>query len=210
MNHKRGAIQAVSLFSNFLKFCRITRGSKDTDQFPVQQVEYHGKAADVFIVMPYGSHANIPPDFLGLLFQISDQEENRAVLPLSAKERIKPLAEGEVVFFHPVTGSKIHFKNNGDIDIVTTADINATCANANITATTSVTVDTPTATFTGDVIINKSLTVTDEDTTGSTFSGDTEFETDITNNSNSIGENHTHSQGNDSNGDTEVETNGVT
>ena len=31
---------------------------------------------------------------------------------------MKPLAASEVVFFHPNTGSKLHFKANGDIQIV--------------------------------------------------------------------------------------------
>lgn len=56
------------------------------------------------------------------------------------------------MFFHPPTGSKIHFKANGDILIE---------------SATAVTVDVPSTTITGDVVINGSLQVdTDLDVTG--------------------------------------------
>lgn len=125
------------LLRNIIKLCRISKNGSDAQQFPVQQVEYLEKVGDSFMAMPYGVHANIPEGFLGIL--LSANEQNRMVLPLSSKERIKSLASGEVVFFHPVTKSKIHFKNNGDIDIETEADVNVQCENANINASADIT-----------------------------------------------------------------------
>lgn len=184
---------------NLIRLCRFSKKEKDDQQFPVQQVEYLGKVVDVFIIMPYGSHANIPEDFLGVLAQVSGQEQNRIVIPTSAKERIHPVESGEVVYFHPVTKSKVHFKNNGDIDIETEADINATCANLNAVVTTKATVTAPESEFIGNVTVNGNLAVT----------GSTTLSSIVTSNGKNISDTHTHSQGVDSAANTQQDTDGV-
>ena len=78
-----------------------------------------------------------------------------------------------------LTGSEVRFKANGDIDITSAADVNITVA-ANITVTT-----------TDDM----TLVATDIEITGS-----------LTNNGTNVGSTHIHSQGNDSNGDSEDDT----
>lgn len=200
------------LLFNLIKLCRFSKKETDATQFPIQQVEYLEKAGDSFVVLPYGVHANIPEDFLGLL--LSAQEQNRFVMPLSSKERIHPVESGEVVFFHPVTKSKIHFKNNGDIDIETEADINVICANANITASedinaicdninvtaaTKATVTAPESEFVGNVTISGDLTVT----------GATTLSDEVTSNGKDISDTHTHPQGPDSDSNTQQNTGGV-
>lgn len=157
------------LLFNLIKLCRFSKNEADAGQFPVQQVEYLEKAGDSFVVLPYGVHANIPADFLGLL--LSAQEQNRFVLPLSAKERPHPVASGEIVVFHPVTGSKIHFKNNGDIDI--------TAPNVN---------------YSGNVAIAGNLTVAGATALNTlTVSGLAEFNGGIESNGTSIDDSHAHS-----------------
>lgn len=200
-------------FRNLLKLCRFSRKEKDDQRLPVQQVEYMGKAVDVVLLMPYGSHANIPPDFIGTLLQISTQEQNRVVIPMSFIERPKPIESGEVVYFHPVTGSKIHFKNNGDIDITTednvnvkcknlkvtaTEDIIASCVNVSVTATTKATVVAPAIDLTGNVVISGTLSVAGASTLAA-----------VTSNGKNIGDTHEHTQGTDSNGDTQANISGV-
>lgn len=183
------------LLRNMIKLCRFSKRGSDAGQFPIQQVEYLEKAGDAFVVFPYGMHGNIPPDFLGLLF--AAQEQNRFVIPLSAKERIHPVASGEVVFFHPVTGAKIHFKNNGDIDISTAADINATCANINVTATTKATVTAPSIDLTGNVSITGDLSVSGATgLTGAVTALSTVAVTGaLTQGGTDVGKNHTHPAG---------------
>ena len=161
----------VSDFNNLIKVCRISNTGVDSDQYPVQQVSYLGKAVASFIAMPYGSHANLPVNELGILLQISTQEQNRAVIPLSPKRRPKGLAPGEVVYYHPITGSKIHFRNNGDIDV--------TAPNTNLA---------------GNVTISGNLNVAGNSTLNTVqVSGQADFNGGIFANGVDIGETHAHS-----------------
>lgn len=115
----------MSVLRNLLKLCRFTKPGADDKQFPIQQVEYLGKAVDVAVVFPFGMHANIPEDFLGVLMQLSGQEQNRVVLPISPKQRQKGLSSGDVIYYSPVTGESILFSASGGITIsgdVTYAD----------------------------------------------------------------------------------------
>ena len=141
---------------------RITSPGSDDGQFPTQQMEYLGKVADGIIMFPYGFHANVSADVLALMLSVQGSPENRLVMPFNTKKRPK-LAAGEVAFFHPPTNSFIIGRANGDLDIETgnggTGNVNINCKQANVTATESVKVDTPLATFTGDVAIDGSLQV---------------------------------------------------
>lgn len=105
------------LLKSLVKFCKFSRNGKDDLQFPEQQVTYLGKTADGFVALPYGVHANIPDGFIGLLFNIYGQDNNRSILPMSPKERPKNLESGDVVFYSPITKEKIWFKASGGIFI---------------------------------------------------------------------------------------------
>lgn len=82
----------------------------DDKQLPVQQVEFLGKATDAFRIFPYGMSANVPVDFLCMLFP------NGWFLPMSPLKRPVGLESGEVVFYHPITGAKTVYKNDGSIE----------------------------------------------------------------------------------------------
>ena len=70
---------------------------------------------------------------------------------------------------------------------------------ANVTASHSVTVDTPETTITGNVQIDGDLNVDGATSLGAT----------VTSNGKDISDTHAHPQGNDSDGDTQVDTGGV-
>lgn len=150
-----------------VRFARITNFGTDTKQFAVQQMEYLGKVADGLIVFPYGLHGNVPADAMALMFAVGGDAENRAAIAWTPK--IRPQLEaGEVAYYHPPTGTIIKLVGNSDIDIVTGneggGNVNITCAAATITASGSVTLDTPQTTITGDVQIDGDLTVTGQST----------------------------------------------
>jgi phage baseplate assembly protein gpV len=161
--------------------------------------------------MPYGSHANVPEDFMAVLFQLSAQEQNRVVLPISIFERPHPIGSGEVVYYHPVTGSQIHFKNNGDIDVTTKANVNVSCDNANVTCLTKATVTAPNIDLIGNVSITGTLDVGGV----SNFAANVIAQANVavsgalTQGGTDVGKNHGHSQGSDSRGDAQVNTGGV-
>lgn len=156
----------MSVLRNLINFCRFSRTESDNQQFPAQQIEYLGKVADAFVILPYGMHANIPPEFLGILMKMSGQEQNRVVLPLSPKQRPKNLAPGDLVFYSPITGEKIVFAAAGGVTI---------------SAPNGITIVGDT-TFQNNVTINGNLTVT-----GSTILGA------VTSNGKDISDAHTHS-----------------
>lgn len=203
----------MGLIRNIVKLCSFSKDEKDSKQFHQQQVGYMEKVGDALVVMPYGTHANVPQDYLGLL--LSANEQSKFVIPLSSKERVKPVESGEVVFFHPVTKSKVHFKNNGDIDIETDADvnvickdINATCSNINATASANITatcvqasvtasakadVTAPLIELTGAVTITGPLTVTGPSTLAAVAAASVAVTGLLTQGGTSIGKTHTHS-----------------
>lgn len=101
---------------NVIRWSKITKSSPDDQQFPSQQMEYLGKVADGAMVFPYGIHGNIPADVLALMVSVQGNPDNRAVIGVIPKSR-PTLAEGEVAFYHPLTGGFIIWRKNGDLDI---------------------------------------------------------------------------------------------
>lgn len=146
------------------KWGRVTRKGSEEGVYPIQQATYLGRVSDVVTLFPYGMHANLPVDQLGLLID----EEGRIFMGTSAVGRIA-VEEGEVVFYHPQTKSKTHYKANGDIDIDTVnadvdeanhGNVNITTKNVNITNSEKITV-----TSTGDVDLSAANVNIDASTT---------------------------------------------
>jgi len=109
-------------------WAKITRKGAEDKTYPVQQATYLGRVSDLFVLFPFGMHANLPESQLGLIMDI----EGRIFMGTSAVGRIT-VEEGEVVFYHPSTKSKLHFKDNGDIDIeATTVNIDASTTNIGV------------------------------------------------------------------------------
>lgn len=92
---------------------------------------------------PYGLMHNPPIDSLGLRFQQLGQSSNSiAIYDSPATRPIKNLLPGEVGLGNHLSGSYVHFKANGDIDIV--------CLNEFIlTSTANVTITAPSTDFVG-------------------------------------------------------------
>lgn len=160
--------------------------SSDLLPFRKARVKGLGKESTVYVVYPYGLTANAPEGALCLSWQVEGQESNRVSIADFPQSRPKNLEPGEVVVSNYLTGSEVRFKANGDIDITVNSDVNVIASgNANITATDV------NLTASGDM----ALTATNIELAGV-----------LTNNGTNIGNTHIHSQGNDSNGDSEVDT----
>lgn len=110
----------MASFSRALKslarWALVSRRGDDSGRYPVQQVTYLGKVGDALMWLPYGLHANVPEGDLVLLFSLQGKGEARVGIPGSPKAR-PPLAPGEVALHHPVTGTKIHLKADGSVEI---------------------------------------------------------------------------------------------
>ncbi len=146
------------MIKSLLRWARITKEGDDLRDFPVQQVGYLAKVGDSVMWFPYGMHANIPVDELVLMVSMQGNPEARVSIPGSPKKRVKPLATSEVVFFHPNTGSKLHFKANGDIQIMSTGLVTIDVAgDASINAAGKTTLDVGTVLELGEIGAVKKL-----------------------------------------------------
>ncbi len=195
---------------NSVRRSLVTLGGKDDKDFPVQQVTYLNKASDIEIITPYGMHANLPPnnETLVTMWSVSGQEDNRVGMGYTPKLRPKNLPVGEVVFYHPLSQSKMQYKNNGDIEIdvigengsfliTVKKDLNITiggdatvtiAGDASIDVTGTATVDCPTTNWTGNINLTGNL-----DITGNLdVSGNTTLSTTVTSNGKDISDTHTH------------------
>lgn len=156
----------MNILKRMIRLSKITEASKDDESYPKQKMGYMGKSADGIIVFPYGMHANVPANVLTLMFAAMGMAESRFAIPFNTKNRPK-LAENELAFFHPPTGSFIKWDENGDLTI------------NNGTAT--ITMIDNTLTLTGNLVVNGTMTNNGKDvgdthghTQGNDSGGDTE------------------------------------
>lgn len=133
-------------------WARIT-GKDKRGQVPVQQAVSLNRPGDYVIAHPYGLYTDAPND------QLSVEVRPGVLLPV-VTVRPTDSAQGEPVFFHPTTNSRIIARNNGDLDVIvedeeggTPGNLNIICVKANITASDSVNI-------TGDTNIDGALSVT--------------------------------------------------
>lgn len=175
---KTKRMRSGSNMKNYIKRAVITKAGNDDTARPIQQVEYLGKTSDAEIIFPYGHHANLPENSLLVMFPVLDQSSNQVALGGLPDERIQVDA-GEVVFFHPLTKAKIHFKADGNIEIDSLEkDVQITCKSAIIEASASVDITTPTTNINGDLNV----------------SGATALSATVTSNGKDISDTHTHDQ----------------
>lgn len=106
----------LSAIKGMIRWARTSKDGSDAGQIPVQQVEYLGKVGDAASWMPYGFHALAPAGELALVVSLQGNPESRVAIVGSPTSRPK-LAAGEVVVYHPRTGTKIHLKNDGTVEV---------------------------------------------------------------------------------------------
>jgi hypothetical protein len=165
---------------NMIKRAVVSLPGDDSGNVANTQVTYLGRTAQVEVIYPYGTAGKAPKDSSSIMLNIQAQEENRVIIEYRPTDRFKNLKPGEYVVGNQLTGAFVKFSENGDIEI------DAGSANVNLTAAN--------LNITGDVAVV----------------GNTAFTGTVTANGKTIDDTHGHTQGNDSNGDTEAAISGVT
>lgn len=132
----------VQKLKGLIRFGIVTNAADNNSILPIQQISYNGKAANALVILPYGVHANIPPDLLAVVLAIDGNAGNKGFIPMSLQGRPKDLAVGEIAIYHPQTAAIIHFKNTGAIEVTTHGDFNITADNLNLTGNLNVSGDT--------------------------------------------------------------------
>lgn len=159
----------LGLIRNMIKRAVVTLNPADTGQIPVAQVQWSSSntANNVQVITPYGFYSVAPTGSLALMFNVMGQEENRAAIFDNPKGRFKNLKPGESVVGNPLTGSKVYFKENGDIEVTgvadqninITGDVNLTVGgNVNITATGNTNITSPVVTVDGALNVTGDIT----------------------------------------------------
>lgn len=191
-----------NMIKNLIRRALVTLDGTDDKDFPVQQITYLGKAADCEMIMPYGVHANLPAngEVIVTMFSVMGEEDNRVGMGYTPKLRPKNTPAGEVIFYHPIAGSKIHFKNNGDINVDVigdNGDLNVTikkdlniivAGDASISVAGNALVDCPTTNWTGDINLTGKLDITGD----LGVSGETTLSATVTSNGKDISDTHKH------------------
>ena len=176
--------ELIQRIKAIFKIARLV-SSSNVGNFLQGQFFYMGTNAKGQVFIPYGTIGRPPNGSQVALFAQNGNESNAIGFASDPKNRIKPdAAAGEHGIANYVSGSFIFLDNAGNIEISSEADVTISKAvNVVVTASGTMTVTVPTMTINSDVTINGDLV-----NNGITF--DTHF----------------HSQGNDSNGDSEVDT----
>ncbi len=167
----------MSMLRNLIRWITVTKASDDdTSEVPVQQIEYLGKVANTKMIFPYGLYGNVPVGAFGVAWSIQGNPDNRVTMAWTPKNRPK-LEAGEVAFYHPPTEAFMIWRVNGDLDIETGngggGNVNIMCSEANVMASTSITFDTPAATFTGDLTVDGDTALSSVVTSGGKDISDT-------------------------------------
>jgi phage gp45-like len=140
-----------------------------------QQIGYNGKADDAEIYAPYGMSYNLPENCLCLYAQVGGDEGNLVVFPDRSEDRIKDLKRGEVAFFNPLTKTRTIYRQNGDMEIVTSGDkgdLNLTVkGDVNLTGSGEMNVDIATTNWKGDIIQDGTITNTQTTSNGIPLDG---------------------------------------
>lgn len=157
-----------------------TRTHDDAGDFPIQQIGYMGKIGEVVMWFPAGFHSNVDTDELALILSIQGNPEAKIGLPGTPAKRPK-IATGEVVVYHPKSGSKIHFKDDGSIVL---------------TSGTGVTIDAPTTLVTGEMTVQGEFNAQ----AAMNVTGDTQLGSAVRSGTKNIGDSHTHNENGDGGG----------
>lgn len=184
----------LNKIKSILKLAMISFAGDDSKQVPVQQVTYNGKPCQSIALYPYGFHAIADESSFCVIGILSGNSEERVHIPTSMLKRPSG-SPGEVFVYHPNTGNKIHFKNDGTVLVEATSDVTVKTA-------TKVVIDAPDVEITGnldvtgDVGIGGEALVTGAVELASTLTvlGDTTLTEEVVSGTEYIGGRHEHNR----------------
>ena len=210
--------RVYTLIKNIFKIAKVLTVD-DTPPLRFGTVAMLGKNQKVMIFTPYGLMHNPPVNSLALVFSQNGQESNGVAFCDDPKNRIlKSLEPGEVAIGNYETGHYLFFDQNGkatlvtdDLDVlvtdnclITAGDMDIQVDNdivitaANITATCTEDLDLTAANINLTATTNIALSATNVSISATTMTHD----------GTNVGNDHYHTQGNDSDGDSEQDTSG--
>lgn len=140
---------------------------------------YMGSATEGLLFSPYGIMSN-PPDGSGIMaFSQNGNEANQIGIAVNIEDIVEGSKDTDVVIGNPISKTFIHFKADGEMDIISPVKVNVIAPDIDLTADDTI-----------------KMTATDIELLSST----------LTHNGVNIGEAHVHEQDPDSGTDTQQDT----
>lgn len=102
---------------SLIKRATVSLSQPDTGDYPITQVSYLGKTAEIEVLWPYGMNGRLPKDAQVLCFNVEGMEENKAGIGNTPTTRDKVENEGETSFGNPLAGTFLRFKSDKTIEL---------------------------------------------------------------------------------------------
>lgn len=125
----------IQKIKSLFKAARLL-SSDDSGSYRRGTFFYQGQTGSKAVIFtPYGLCSRPPDEAMAIILSQNGQDSNGIAFVDDPLNRFKDLEKGEVAIGNYLTGSRVVFKENGDIDITANADINiALTGAATITA----------------------------------------------------------------------------
>jgi hypothetical protein len=107
----------LTKITSMIRRTRVSLSTPDTGTYPITQVSYLGKTGEIEVIWPYGMGGRLPVDAQALTFNVEGMEENKAGIGTAPTLRFKGGKPGEVWFGNPLSGSVLHFLENGNANL---------------------------------------------------------------------------------------------
>lgn len=172
-----------------------TNAPSDSGDYPKAQCDVMGQVQDVNIINPYGLYSAPPKGSEFIVLSSRGNSDSKWGWGTIFRKRyaknpnVSKLAEGEAILINVLTGSSVHMKADGSIDVFTKTDVNVEAVNVNMTLSGDLDVTANSLKLTGDLEVTGDTDLTGAvDITGAVATTGT-----ITNNTKNIGYLHVHS-----------------
>lgn len=144
----------LTTIRNMIRQAFVSLLFDDSEAYPIVQISANGKKAKAVRLSIYGVVSHPPRNSHALVFNSQGQESTKFAIINDFLNRKKGLKEGEAALFNTLTGAFVLMKENGDIEIETSANVNI--SGADLTLTGDITLD-------GDVVCNGDLDMSGND-----------------------------------------------
>jgi len=114
----------INRLIQMVKQAYISNPTNDASVYPITQISYNGKTSNALRMSPYGVCSNPPEKSNVLLISANAQESLKFAFIDDMPNRFKNLIPGEVKIGHYGNDTFIYFKDNSDIEIYSSNDVN--------------------------------------------------------------------------------------
>lgn len=131
----------LNIIKNLIKGGKQSKVADDSKSTTIAAVDFLGQTRDVRQITPYGFYCSPVLGCNWVIFSNRANSDDLRGIGNDYENRPKDLVEGEVVLQNLLTGAYIKLLENGDIEVITEANIIAKAANITATAAANATIN---------------------------------------------------------------------